>query len=251
METKEWAQLTPEEEDTSASNKRNHPLFKIGAIIILLVFVVFAYAWLPFLWPPHLDFLQQDQALSEEELVLSCKPAVVNIQARKTGDATSSQGTGINLEAGGVIITNRHVVEGAESVKVSFSDEKSYYSRDIEMIDGYDLAVIKLQGEDLPFVPIEGERMVEQGQIVTIIGNPHGYQRISSRGEVKEYLATDTGMPAFTIDAIIAPGSSGSPVLDEKGRLVGIIFALGTVRIDGEEQGRALAIPATALDLRH
>ena len=238
----------PEEEEASAGSKRSRPVFKMGAVVILLAFIAFAYAWLPFLWPPHLDFLQQDQALSEEDLVLRCKPAVVNIQAKKTGDALSSQGTGINLEAEGMIITNRHVVEGAESVKVSFSDEKSYFSRDLEIIDGYDLAMIKLKAKDLPFVAVETEQLVELGQIVTIIGNPRGFQRISSRGEVKEYFESDSGMPAFTINATIAPGSSGSPVLDEKGCLVGIIFAIGTVKLNGEEQERALAIPATALN---
>ena len=78
----EWDML--EEEDTE-TDKRNQPAFKIAAVIILLAFVAFAYAWLPFLWPPHLDFLKQNKALSEEDLVRQCKPAVVNIQTTKTG----------------------------------------------------------------------------------------------------------------------------------------------------------------------
>lgn len=240
----EW-ELLEEEED--GRNKRNQPIFKIAAVIILLAFVAFSYAWLPFLWPPHLDFLKQNKALSEEDLVRQSKPAVVNIQTTKTGGGVSSQGTGFNLEPQGMIITNRHVVEGASAVEVTFSDGNCLFSQDIELIDGYDLAIIRLKSKDLPFLQMVTDQLVDIGQTVTIIGNPRGFQRVSSRGEVREYYKTQTGMLVFTVATIIAPGSSGSPVLDEKGRLVGIVYATGTVTIDGEEQNRALAIPATAL----
>ncbi len=237
------------EEDETTAGKRNHPAVKIGAVIILMAFIAFSYAWLPFLWPPHLDFLKQDKALSEEDLVRQSKPAVVYVQTTKTGGAvTSTQGTGFNLEPQGIIVTNRHVVEGASAVEVTFSDGNRLFSQDIDLIDGYDLAVVKLKGKDLPFLSVVTDQMVEIGQTVTIIGNPRGFQQVSSRGEVKEYYKTETGMLVYTIAATIAPGSSGSPVFDEKGQVVGIIYATGTLTIDGEEQNRALAIPATALN---
>lgn len=241
----EWNML---EEDEAGEDKRSKPVFKIGAVIILLAFVAFSYAWLPYLWPPHLDFLKQDKTLSEEALVRQCKPAVVNIQAAKTGGTgTRSQGTGFNLKPQGLIVTNRHVVEGASSVEVTFSDEKRYFSREIEIIDGYDLALVKLDGKDLPTLAAVNDQMAELGQTVTIIGNPRGFQRISARGQVKEYFKTETGNQVFSIAAAIAPGSSGSPVLDKTGHLVGIVYATGTVKIEGKEQNRALAIPANAL----
>ncbi|NLX01721.1 MAG: trypsin-like peptidase domain-containing protein [Syntrophomonadaceae bacterium] len=241
----EWELLEEEEERVS---RLNQPVFKIAAVIILLAFVAFSYAWLPFLWPPHLDFLKQNKALSEEELVRQSKPAVVNIQTTKTGGGVNSQGTGFNLAPQGMIVTNRHVVEGASAVEVTFSDGNRLFSQDIELIEGYDLAVVNLNGKGLPFLPVVTDQMAEIGQTVTIIGNPRGFQRVSSRGEVKEYYKTETDMLVFTIAAIIAPGSSGSPVLDEKGHLVGIIYATGTLTIDGQEQTRALAIPSTALN---
>ena len=240
----EWELL---EEDEERGNRLNQPVFKIAAIIILLAFVAFSYAWMPFLWPPHLDFLKQNKALSEDDLVRQCKPAVVNIQTTKTAGGVSSQGTGFNLTPQGMIVTNRHVVEGASAVEVTFSDGNRLFSQDIDLIEGYDLAIVRLKSKDLPFLPVVTDQLSEIGQTVTIIGNPRGFQRVSSRGEVKEYYKTETGMLVFTVGATIAPGSSGSPVLDEKGRLVGIIYATGTLTIDGEEQNRALAIPATAL----
>jgi serine protease Do len=235
------------EEDEERGSRLNQPVFKIAAVIILLAFVAFSYAWLPFLWPPHLDFLKQNKALSEDDLVRQSKPAVVNIQTTKTGGGVSSQGTGFNLAPQGMIVTNRHVVEGASAVEVTFSDGNRLFSQDIDLIEGYDLAIVRLKSKDLPFLPVVTDQLSEIGQTVTIIGNPRGFQRVSSRGEVKEYYKTETGMLVFTVAATIAPGSSGSPVLDEKGRLVGIIYATGTLTIDGEEQNRALAIPATAL----
>lgn len=244
-QNEEWELM---EEDDMGGSRFNHSFIKISAVIILLAFVVFSFAWLPFLWPPHLDFLKQNQALSEEELVRQSKPAVVNIQAAKTAGAARSQGTGFNLTSQGMIVTNRHVVEGASTVEITFSDGKCLFSQDIDLIDDYDLAVIRLKSKDLPFLPVVTDQMVELGQNVTIIGNPRGFQRVSSRGEVKEYYKTETGMLVFTVAATIAPGSSGSPVLDEKGRLVGIVYATATLNIDDKEQNRTLAIPATALN---
>ncbi len=240
----EWDAL---EEDEAREDKRKQPVFKIAAVIIIMAFIAFSYAWLPSVWKLNLDFLKQDKVLSEDDLVRRCKPAVVNIKTTKTGGAVT-QGTGFNLEPRGMIVTNRHLVEGASTVEVTFSDDKRLFSQDIDVIDGYDLAVVWLKNKNLPFLPVAADQIAEIGQSVTIIGNPRGFQRVSSRGKVKEYYKTDDDMLVFTIAVAIAPGSSGSPVLDEQGHLVGIIYAAGKVVIDGKEQNRAIAIPATALD---
>lgn len=233
------------EDEAPSVGRRSRTGIKIVAVIMLLAFLAFSYAWLPALRQIKFDFLEQDKNLSKEDLVVRCKPAVVTIKASNT-KGKSSQGTGINLDPQGVIITNRHVIEGSSSIEVDFGDEKRYFSRDIEMVDGYDLAVIKLNEQDLPFLPVVTDRMVEPGQVVTVIGNPLGTDKISSRGKVMEYIETDTGT-VFSISVAIAPGSSGSPVLDETGSLVGIVFAMGTVNINGEKHERALAIPSTVL----
>lgn len=240
---KEWDTLN---EDDAGGDRQNHPIFKIAVVIILMAFIALSYAWLPSTWTTNFDFLKQDKALSEDEIVRRCKPAVVNIKSTRTGKTAAIQGTGFNLEPSGMIVTNRHVVEGASTVEVTFSDDKRLFSQDINLIDGYDLAVIWFKGNDLPSLPVS-DRIVEIGESVTIIGNPRGFQGVSCRGKVREYYKTDSGMLVFTIDAAIAPGSSGSPVLDAQGCLVGIIYAAGKIAVDGEEQNRAIAIPATAL----
>lgn len=245
IEAEDWNML---DEDEAEGSKWLKCILKITAILIITAFIAFSYAWLPSILASNLDFLKQDKALSEDDLVRRCKPAVVNIQTTKIGAAaTHTQGTGVNLKPQGMIITNRHVVEGASVVEVSFSNGSRLSSQDIEFIDGYDLAVIQLQGQNLPFLPMITDQIAEIGQSVTIIGNPQGFQRVSCRGEVKEYYKTSTGRLVFTIAVPVAPGSSGSPVLDEKGRLIGIVYAAGKVAVDGEEQDRAIAIPAAAL----
>lgn len=243
-------QTDPEFEECDTDNRQDQSkrLFvKLGALVALLAFLAFAYAWLPLYYPFELDFLGQNQTLSEDELVCQSKPAVVNIHGFNPGDSGITQGTGFNLDPSGILITNRHVVDDVSSVEVVFSNDNRFFSKDIEFIDNYDLAVIRLQGENLPCLPLVSSQMVEKGQTVTIIGNPRGFQGVSARGQVESFFKAANDKPVFVIDAAIAPGSSGSPVLDEKGSLVGIVYAIGIITIDGREHKRALAIPASAL----
>ena len=250
----EWFDESSIDPDWDGSNEHRPGqlkklLIKLGALIALLTFLASAYAWLPLINQLELDFLEQNQALSEEELVGQCKPAVVHIQVSETSNrGTRTQGTGFNLSPSGVIITNRHVVEDASSVQVGFGNDIRFFSKNIEFIEGYDLAVIRLQGQDLPYLPMIADQMVEKGQTVTIIGNPMGFQRVSTRGQVESIFKTaNDDMQVFSINTTIAPGSSGSPVLDEKGSLVGIVYAAGVVTVDGKELNRAFAIPASVL----
>jgi len=236
------------EDDKYEMRPGKRRLLKFGVLLTLLAFLALSYAWLPLLLPPKLDFLSQNKGLSEEELVLQAKPATVNIRAIKTGAiANTSQGTGFNLQPQGLIVTNRHVVESAASVEITFSDDRRFISQDIEFVAGYDLALIRLKGQELPCLASVSDKGPEIGQVVTIIGNPRGFQRISSRGEVESYFKIATSLPIFSINANIAPGSSGSPVLNDSGQVVGIIYATRTQRVEGQDQQRALAIPATAL----
>lgn len=231
--------------------RRSWPI-RIGAVLLLVAFVAFAYAWLPRILPPHLDFLHQNQELSQDQMVINSRPAVVGIKVVKNDPASSvsrltSYGTGFNIAPQGVIITNRHVVEGAQSVQITFDEEKQMVSNSIELIDGADLAVIKLEEANLPYLPL-GEQLAEPGQTVTIIGNPRGVSRVAVRGTVKEYYQSSGSAPlVFSIEALIEPGSSGSPVLNEKAQVVGIVYALRTENLDRQESKLALAIPITYL----
>lgn len=220
-------------------------VIKIGALLALIVFISFSYAWLPLLWPPHLDFLQQNASLSQDDLVKQTRPAVVRIKAIKSA-GPPGYGTGFNTDPSGIIVTNRHVVEGASSVEVTFADQGSYISQDIILVEGMDGAFIKLGADQLPYLVWE-DNLPEKQQTVTIIGNPRGVSQVAVRGPIISFYDNQSAAPlVFTIDALVEPGSSGSPVLNSTGRVVGMIYAYQSSESSSVSK-KALAIPSACL----
>jgi serine protease Do len=99
----------------------------------------------------------------------------------------------------------------------------------------------------LPYLPIS-DHFAETGDMVTIIGNPRGVSRVAVRGTVRDYYQGSSAAPlVFSIEAPIEPGSSGSPVLNEQGQVVGIVYALQTQTSSSQESRLALAIPIAYL----
>lgn len=220
-------------------------VIKIGALLALIVFISFSYAWLPLLWPPHLDFLQQNAILSQDDLVKQTRPSVVRIKAIKSAGAPAL-GTGFNTDPSGVIVTNRHVVEGASSVEVTFADQSSYISQDIILVEDMDGALIKLGADQLPYLDWE-DNLPEKQQTVTIIGNPRGVSQVAVRGPILSFYDNQSAAPlVFSIDALVEPGSSGSPVLNDAGRVVGMIYAYQSSD-NSSVSKKALAIPSVCL----
>lgn len=249
MKREELFELDEEEDELSLPPKRSKLVFKIITAFLLLAFIAFSYPGISALWSDKLSFLEQNQSLTDDEIVKKCKPAVVTIQAIDTSGVTRSvKGTGFNLAADGLVVTNRHVVQGASKAKITFSDGSSYFSRNIQTMDNYDIAVIKLHSQDLPTLKAFIDQTIQSGQTVTVIGNPLGFERISARGRVGDfYNGEDAGAVVFDIAVTVKPGSSGSPVLNEKGQVVGIVYGTGTITADGREKTRALAIPITQI----
>lgn len=156
------------------------------------------------------------------------------------------KGTGFNIEPYGLIITNRHLVEDATSVTVSFSGQGRYPARRWLCSSEADLAVIYLAGEDLPVVPL-GRSLPLPADTVTIIGNPLDFFRIVIRGQVSGYSRLSGAEEAvLEINAPIHPGHSGSPVFNAKGEVVAVIFA---ARQSGDPPvQKGLALPVSMLE---
>ncbi|NLK13509.1 MAG: trypsin-like serine protease [Spirochaetales bacterium] len=167
-------------------------------------------------------------------------------------DVLPGQGTGsgIVLSSDGHILTNAHVVEGAETITVGLYNNQTYQAALLGVDSEDDLAVVKIDvGKDLVLYPIvlgsSSELLI--GQKVIAIGNPFGYDRTMTVGVVSGLnrpVRTSEGrvvMNAIQTDASINPGNSGGPLLNSRGEVVGINSSIFST--SGSSQGINFAIP--------
>jgi len=153
-----------------------------------------------------------------------------------------SLGSGFIISKDGYILTNNHVVEDADEVKVTLSDEKTYDAKIIGTDAKTDLAVLKIEVDhDLPIVALGNSSRLEVGDWVIAIGNPFGLERtvtagiVSARGRV---IGSGPYDDFIQTDASINPGNSGGPLFNLQGEVVGINAA-----IVASGQGIGFAIP--------
>lgn len=167
----------------------------------------------------------------------------------QTQQPTTGAGSGFVLTPDGFIATNYHVIDGAETVKVAFCNGDTY---DAEVIGGeedYDIAVIKVEAENLKPVTMGDSTLLNVGDRVLAIGNPLGELTFSQTGGMVSSVnrAIDVeGVPFNMIqtDASINPGNSGGPMFNQYGQVVGIVSAKYTNTASGASaEGLGFAIP--------
>jgi serine protease Do len=157
-----------------------------------------------------------------------------------------SAGSGFFISADGYIVTNNHVVENAESIKVVLKDETELDAEVVGRDEGTDLAVIKVKGgrSDFPFVNFENAGKPRVGDWVIAVGNPFGLGGTATAGIVSAY-GRDIGgtfVDYIQIDAPINRGNSGGPTFDIYGRVIGVNTAIFSP--SGGSVGIGFAIPA-------
>ncbi len=241
-------------EDEYEDKRRPGCLIKVMAVLLLVVFTAFSMPRLSYLFTDKLNFLDQNKVLQQDQIVQKCKPAVVSIEALTT-DAPLNEvvhsGTGFNITPTGTIVTNLHVVANARTITITFGDGTKYYVNQYETIPGIDIAIIKIKGKDLPAIALDMQNQVKSGDIVTIIGNPLGFEKIAQRGEVGGFIKiAESQSQVFDIKLQVNPGSSGSPVINDQAQVVGIVFASTTENANGQAEPRCLAIPVQALPIQ-
>ena len=211
---------------------------------------------------------QAEVELSFAPLVKRAGPAVVNIHAARSptslkddpsfkqlpGEkAPPSQrgqnalGSGVILRADGTIVTNFHVVRGAEAITVILADRREFRAQVLRTDERTDLAVLKIEaGEALPRLELRNSDDIEVGDLVLAIGNPWGVGQTVTQGIVSAVARTSVGITDFRsfiqTDAAINPGNSGGALVGMDGRLIGINTAIFTR--GGGSQGVGFAIPA-------
>jgi S1-C subfamily serine protease len=170
--------------------------------------------------------------------------------APNEGTAT---GSGFVVDRDGTILTNAHVVSGADKVTVSFSEEGDAIDAEVKGVDeSSDLAVLKIDPSDvenLVAMPLGDSSKAQVGDPVVAIGNPFGFQRTVTTGIVSALQREITAPNGFQIrnviqtDASINPGNSGGPLLDANGRVIGINSQIATGGTSEGSVGIGFAIP--------
>jgi len=132
-------------------------------------------------------------------------------------------GSGFIMSADGYIMTNAHVIEGADDVYVTLTDKREYKAKVIGADKRTDVALVKIDGNNLPRLPIGDSAKLRTGEWVVAIGSPFGLENTVTAGIVSS-KARDTGdyLQLIQTDVAVNPGNSGGPLINMRGEVVGI-----------------------------
>jgi Do/DeqQ family serine protease len=215
---------------------------------------------------------QAELKLSYAPIVQRVQPAVVNVYAAKVVQDRNpllddpifrrffgvpgqqpeqmqrSLGSGVMVDSSGLVVTNNHVIEGADQVKVSLSDKREFEAEIVLKDSRTDLAVLHLKDvrEKFPTLDLANSDELQVGDIVLAIGNPFGVGQTVTHGIISALARTQVGITDYQFfiqtDAAINPGNSGGALVDMSGKLAGINTAIFSR--SGGSQGIGFAIPA-------
>src|SRR6202166_381434 len=213
-----------------------------------------------------------DIRLSYAPIVQRVQPAVVNVYAAKVVQNRNpllddpifrrffgvpgqqpeqmqrSLGSGVMVDQSGLVVTNNHVIEGADQVKVSLADKREFEAQIVLKDARSDLAVLRIgsRGERFNAIELGDSDALQVGDVVLALGNPFGVGQTVTHGIVSAVARTQVGITDYQFfiqtDAAINPGNSGGALVDTSGRLVGINTAIFSR--SGGSQGIGFAIPA-------
>jgi Do/DeqQ family serine protease len=160
----------------------------------------------------------------------------------------NSLGSGVIVRGNGIVVTNNHVIAGADQINVVLSDRREFEATVVGTDERTDLAVLrmKISGETLPVLELSNSDQIEVGDMVLAIGNPFGVGQTVTSGIVSALARTNVGVADIQsfiqTDAAINPGNSGGALITSDGRLVGINTAIFSQ--SGGSVGIGFAIPA-------
>src|SRR5437879_163224 len=193
---------------------------------------------------------RSELAYSYAPLVKRVSPAVVNIYTTTTARVQrrlpfhfpgmpqagervqNSLGSGVLVRPDGLIVTNAHVVKGADEIRVVLADRREFEARLVAQDERYDLALLRIENgpEKFPFLEMRDSDSIEVGDIVLAIGNPFGLNQTVTSGIISALARSAGGVndSSFFIqtDAAINPGNSGGALVSLDGRLIGINTAI-------------------------
>lgn len=164
---------------------------------------------------------------------------------------TTSLGSGVIVSTKGLVLTNLHVIDGADEILVGLRDGRQAVARILGSDRDSDLAVLRIDLKDLPELPLFAGAQPRVGDVVLAIGNPFGVGQTVTMGIVsalgRDGLGINTYENFIQTDAAINPGNSGGALIDAQGRLIGLNTAIYSKT--GGSLGIGFAIPASAVQL--
>lgn len=179
-------------------------------------------------------------------------PEVVSIGVRKRTRSLrygqEGAGSGVIIAPDGFVLTNHHVVEGAEDVQVRLTDGRSFSAHLVGSDPATDLAVVRAEASNLPTAELGDSDSLRVGQLVIAIGNPLGFQSTVSTGVISALgraLRSQAGRLIENViqtDVPLNPGNSGGPLVDSRGRVIGINTAMIFMA-----QGISFAVPVNTV----
>jgi serine protease Do len=171
------------------------------------------------------------------DLTEQLRPALVHVRVRRTpgkdgdeegpGEPRRSSGSGFIIEPSGLIVTNSHVVEDADSLQVRLADGRRFTGKVVGQDRRVDIALVKIEGATvLPTLPLGDSNRVRVGEFVLALGHPFGLEQSVSFGIVSRkgtpLTVAAPGFDYIQTDAAINPGNSGGPLVNMAGQVVGV-----------------------------
>ena len=196
--------------------------------VLLLIVLLSTLSIVPLL--PALA-LSTDPEKSITQVVEEQGKAVLVITNLGIGDAPQEVGSGFLVQPNGVVVTNYHVIENAQAVTVKLQDGREFRAQGVLGSDAeLDVAALKLEANNLPTIPLGDSDHVKVGQRVIAIGNPLGVLENTVSDGIISAIRLENDPKAklkkyLQITAPVSQGSSGGPLLDLKGHVIGITFA--------------------------
>lgn len=169
-------------------------------------------------------------------------------QKRQQGYTQQGSGSGVIISDNGYIVTNNHVISGADKIEVTLNDKRSYVARIIGFDASTDIALIKIEQNGLPFLLYGNSDLVKIGEWVLAVGNPFNLNSTVTAGIIsakgRNNILDNNKRPIESFiqtDAAVNPGNSGGALVNINGELIGINTAIASN--NGTYQGYSFAVP--------
>lgn len=189
--------------------KRSLTIFLVSLLVIILVSPVLT---------------GQEEDMDFTEIVERVRPAVVQII-----DEEDNKGSGFIISSDGYVLTAYHVVEEAKEIKVQMEDDQEYEAELVHYQGGADIALLDMDGQDLPTLQLASSKNAKLGSDVAALGYPAPGDSLTVTKGLLSSIKEEQGRKTLQISSPVNPGNSGGPLLNSSGQVLGIVFAKADV----------------------